>query len=426
MCHLSTLSPSPHATVDAMSTWGIGDQHDSDEVQTLKEQLRNKGVYVAFWADYASTCIYSDAQFATLSSQLLKREDELKGLKDTLDDAVSKVCRLFNVFSVYLMGRCEQLRREADRTLTLEANIKQRTQELQNERTTRQNMETALTSTQQKLKTAEQRSNELEGMLDSLSQGIQSTTSQKSSLEAENSSLKSKVKVLQAELAAKEQVEQATLRHGRSAIPGPRGRPRSSSVNNFRVTALERESSDLQNRLTQQAAELRDTKTQATCLHETLIQRENEMVAMERRLRKELNEMREELDDRQEELRMLQGSGSADTAAREAELLERLDEEERRVAMLEAELRRSCGTSSKREVTMLQSEVQRTLDLLQDERAKTADAQARLVELVADKEAALDERDHASEEVRQMQERLRIASDRMRYVLASVDAFTAF
>ena len=307
----------------------------------------------------------------------------------------------------------------------MEATIKQRTQELQNERTTRQNVEAAHAATQQKLKTAEQRSSELEGMLDSLSQGMQSTTSQKGSLESENNSLKSKVKALQAELAAKEQVEQAALRHGRSAIPGPRGRPRSSSVNNFRVTALERESSDLQNRLTQQTTELRDAKAQATRLQETLIQRENEMVAMERRLRRELDEVREELEERQEELRMLQGSGSVDTAAREAELLERLDEEERRVAMLETELKRSSGSSSKREVAMLQSEVQRTLDLLQDERAKALEAEARLVDLVADKEAALDERDQASEELRQMQESLQTASNRMRYANTSMFVYQA-
>lgn len=328
---------------------------------------------------------------------------------------MTKARNAFDVLLMYLIP-CEQLRQEADRALKLEATLKHRTQELQNERTTRQNVETALASTQHKLKAAEQTSNELEGTLDSLSRGIQSTTSQKGSLEAENTSLKSKVRSLQAELAAKEQVEQAALRHGRSAIPGPRGRPRSSSVNNFRVTALERESSDLQNRLTQQTTELRDAKAQATRLQETLIQRENEMVAMERRLRREISEVREELEERQEELRMLQGSGSADTAAREAELLERLDDEERRVAMLEAELKRSCGPSSKREVAMLQSEVQRTLDLLQDEREKAAEAEARLLELVADKEAALDERDQASEEARQMQERLRVASDRIRYV----------
>ena len=339
----------------------------------------------------------------------------MRDLKNTLDDTVTKVCNSSNVFTTSLIHSV-QLRQEADRALKLEAAIKQRTQELQNERTTRQNVEAALASTQRNLKTAEQRSSELEGTLDSLSRGIQSTTSQKGSLEAENTSLKSKVRTLQAELATKEQVEQAALRHSRSAIPGPRGRPRSSSVNNFRVTALERESSDLQNRLNQQMTELRDAKAQAARLQETLVQRENEMIAMERRLRKEIKEVQEELEEKQEELCTLQGSGSADTAAREAELLERLDEEERRVAMLEAELKRSCGSSSKREVAMLQSEVQRTLDLLQDERDKAAKAEARLVELVADKEAALDERDQASEEVRQVQERLHATSVRMRYV----------
>ncbi|KZT72868.1 hypothetical protein DAEQUDRAFT_550302 [Daedalea quercina L-15889] len=362
-----------------MSTWGIGDQHDSDEVQALKEQLRNK-----------------DAQFATLHGQLLKREDELKDLKDSFDDVVTK------------------LRREADRALQMEATIKQRNQELQNERTTRQNVDAALATTQQKLKAAEQTSRELEATLDSLSKGMQSTTTQKGSLEADNASLKAKVRTLQAELAVKEQAEQSTLCQSRSAATGTRGRPRSSSVNNFRVTALEREATDLQSRLAKQATELRETKSQATRLQETLVQRENEIIAVERQLHRELDAMRNELEERQEELRILQGSGSTDAAAREAELLERLEDEEQRVAMLEAELKRSSGASNKRELMMLQSEVQRTLDLLQDEKKKVAAAETRFVELVADKEAALDERDQASEEVRRTQEQLRVVSDRVR------------
>ena len=95
------------------------------------------------------TCL--DAQFATLHSQLLKREDELRDLKDTLDDTVTKVRNPFDMFLVFLIPY-EQLRQEADRALKLEATLKQRTHELQNERTTRQNVEVALASTQRKLK----------------------------------------------------------------------------------------------------------------------------------------------------------------------------------------------------------------------------------------------------------------------------------
>ncbi|KAH9837236.1 uncharacterized protein C8Q71DRAFT_822313 [Rhodofomes roseus] len=361
-----------------MSTWGIGDDHDSDEVQALKEQLRNK-----------------DAQYATLHSQLLKGEDERHDLRDSFDDVVTK------------------LRREADRALQLDATITQRNQELQNERITRQNADAALAATQQKLKAAEQTSHELQGTLDSLSRGIQSTSSQKGALETENFTLKAKVRSLQAELAAKDHAAETSLRQSRNATTGQRGRPRSSSANNFRVTALERDSADLHSRLAQQSTQLREAKSQAARLQESLVQKENEMMAMQKQLRRELDEARSSLEDRQEELRMIQGSGGADAAAREASLLERLEDEERRAAMLEAELKRSSGTQNKRELAMLQGEVQRTLDLLEAEKRKVQGAEARLVELVADKESALDERDGACQQAQQMQGCIREMSIRI-------------
>lgn len=47
--------------------------------------------------------MYPDAQFATLSSQLLKREDDLKELKDILGDTVFKVRIFIKMFSTYLI-----------------------------------------------------------------------------------------------------------------------------------------------------------------------------------------------------------------------------------------------------------------------------------------------------------------------------------
>lgn len=74
-----------------MSTWGIGDNHDSEEVRTLKEQLRTKGGSYMFYWIVNLTYICQGAQHATLHGEFCKREAELKEVKTSLDEALLKV-----------------------------------------------------------------------------------------------------------------------------------------------------------------------------------------------------------------------------------------------------------------------------------------------------------------------------------------------
>ncbi|KAI0931538.1 hypothetical protein AcW1_001086 [Taiwanofungus camphoratus] len=347
-----------------MSTWGIGDKHDSDEVQALKEQLRTK-----------------DAQYITLNSQLHKQEEEFKDFKLAFNDLHDK------------------LRREADRALELEAILTKRSEELQNERLTRQNTENALAIARQKIQSSEQTARELHATLDMLSASADTSSADKIKLGRDNEALHAHVRELQLQLEAMQQKEQALVRCGQSAgAASSKGRKRSSSVSTFRATALEHEAADLRTRFAQQESEFHAVSDRLSRTQNILVQVENEKNAMERRLYRQLDELRATLEEREEDLKALNGTaGMEDAATREKDLLERLEDEEKRVTALESELARIVG-GHKKDMHLMKEELDRTLATMEAEKRKVEDSDARLEELVKEKEEALDERDEQRRE----------------------------
>ncbi|KAI1793127.1 hypothetical protein LXA43DRAFT_1180530 [Ganoderma leucocontextum] len=363
-----------------MSTWGVGDDHDSDEVCTLKEQIRVK-----------------DAATATLHGQVLKREAELKEVKDSMNEVLIK------------------LRKDADRVVQLEADIKRRNEDLSNERITRANAEAALTTAERRLKESEQTALELQSTLDTLSCQANSTSLGRSKLEQDNAALQTRVRALERELQNKSQAEKAALSrsHGPS---GSRSRRQSPTDDSFRIPALEKEAAELRTASTQQASELQRTTEQLTRARDQLVQVQNEKIATERQLERQLNAARAALEEREEDLRLLQDTrGGEDVAVREAGLLERLEMEEQRVAALEDQLARSAG-SRKQDTAMLRDELDRTTQMLDDANAKLAAAESRLTQLFRDREAAHRDRDRLQRERDQLSENMRDAGARISYL----------
>ncbi|OCH89537.1 hypothetical protein OBBRIDRAFT_778313 [Obba rivulosa] len=359
-----------------MATWGIGDDHDSLEVQLLKDQLRTQ-----------------EARYATLNSQYFKKDEEIFEFKSSLNDALTK------------------LRHEADRVLELEATTKQLTEDLQNERLTRSNIETALNTAQQKIKDMEQSARELQSTLDSAASHANTSYADKDRLQRENAALQARVRELQMEADARQRHEQALLSQSQSSkLNKSRSRRRSSSVSSFRVSALEQEASELRAVNSQQAAELTSVKDRLAQTHNALIRMENEKIAVEKTLRKEIAYVQAALEEKEDECRALcEARGGEDTAEREQRLLERLEEEEERVAALEKELSRNTG-GQRRDVEMLKGELQRTQELLSEERKNVQEGETRMIELVAEKEEALDERDRAQAESSNLREQLVIVN----------------
>ncbi len=161
-------------------------------------------------------------------------------------------------------------------------------------------------------------------------------------------------------------------------------------------------------------SELERTTEQLTRTRDELVKVQNEKTASERRLQKQLAETQATLEDREEDLRLLKDvQGGEDAVARESELLERLEQEEQRVAALETELSRSVG-SRKRDLVMLQDELDRATRLLEDATEKAAVAEDKLASFAREREAALRERQYLQQEHDRLSEHIQVAEARIK------------
>lgn len=299
--------------------------------------------------------------------------------------------------------------------MQLEADIKRRNEDLSNERITRANAEAALTAAERRLKESEHTALELQSTLDTMSYQANSTLLGRSKLEQDNAALQTRVRALEQELQNKSQAEKVALSrsHGPS---GSKSRRQSPADESFRIPGLEKEVAELRAISTQQASELQRTTEQLTCARDQLVQVQNEKIATERQLGRQLDAARAALEEREEDLRLMQDArGEEDAAAREAGLLERLEIEEQRAAALEDQLARSAG-SRKQDTAMLRDELDRTTQLLDEANGKLAGVESRLNQLSRDREAAYRDRDRLQRERDQLSENMREATTRIRYV----------
>ena len=100
---------------------------------------------------------------------------------------------------------------------------------------------------------------------------------------------------------------------------------------------------------------------------------------------------------------------------REASLLERLEDEEKRVAALEHQLLRAAA-SHKQDAAMLTEELKRTQYILAEEKRKADELESRMIEITSEKEQALDERDEAQTEALEFEQRMKTANSQIRSV----------
>ena len=237
-----------------------------------------------------------------------------------------------------------QLAKDADRVVQLETELKRRSEDLVNERVNRANAEAALTAADERLKESQQEASSLQATIDILSSRADSTLAGQSKLQQDNASLSSRVRALESELQNRAKAEEVALRQSQPSSAKHRRQP---SDTGFRTAALEKEVAELRTKSTQQASELDRISQNLTRARNDLVRVQNEKTASERRLQKQLEEAQAALEDQEEDLRLARDvRGGADAAAREAELLERLEEEEKRVATLENELQGHQGAGN--------------------------------------------------------------------------------
>ncbi|KAI6047875.1 hypothetical protein EDC04DRAFT_31313 [Pisolithus marmoratus] len=257
--------------------------------------------------------ISSQVKNAGLRALLMRREAELNEIKTSLNETLYK------------------LSKEADRALRLEGALADRDTELKKERISRENVEHTLIATQEKFKAQERTTKELEATMDTLSQHSQSTNAERRALESEKLALQSRVRELQMLF------QQYEAQAASSRLPKRAGRRRSSSLTSHRFPNLEQELNDCKVQLAVKEKELCTQREKLARTQDDLVKAENMRISAEKASEQRVSELVATLEAKEVEFEALKRGGTdGDAREREAALLQRIDEDEAKIAALES------------------------------------------------------------------------------------------
>ena len=219
-----------------------------------------------------------------------------------------------------------QLLLEADRAQSLNEELRECRERLDKERVMRQNADLTVRSAEEKGKQEEVAQRELQQALESISSRETASNAVISNLRSEKAALERRNRELEVNL---QQVVSA-------ATPKRKGRARSSSLSDIRITTLERDLRDSRASVLDLQAELGKTQEKLRRNEEDLFRVENERTVLERRMADETKNMEERLANKDEEIMRLSGGEDLGLAQeREEELIQRVEEEEAKVQALE-------------------------------------------------------------------------------------------
>lgn len=297
--------------------------------------------------------------------------------------------------------------------MSLEDALKKRTDELQREKVTRENIENALRSADNEKKDQASSVREAQTLIDKLASESNNSRQQYEKLLSDKSKLESMVRELQGELR----------RHEIAPPPPPKtpSRPRASSLTNInRVATLERDVEEIRIAASASRVELDATKEKLTRIQGELVRVENEKAVLEKRLRDNNQKLKDALDDKDDMQRELDFYRTQNASAeREQELLERLEEEEKKVTLLEKQLEQSSKSSD------LKRTLERLKAQLNNEISRRESAETREIELVQQKEEALNELDELKGDMQEMKSELE-AKDSLVKHLKQSEAYENF
>ncbi|KDQ31155.1 hypothetical protein PLEOSDRAFT_1082323 [Pleurotus ostreatus PC15] len=330
-----------------MSLWKLGAQDVTEEAQAIKDHISSK------------------AQ----ETKLMRQAAQLDEIQTALNEALHK------------------LSQETERAIRFETNFLQTSEDLRREKLATQNMERTLVSTQEKMKSKELEARELESIIQTLSHKSDTTTTQRTKLEKEKAMLEARVRELE---SSNRELSQAPP----TTTPGRIPRRRSSSVSSARIPGLEQELQSLRAEASTKDRELESAVQKLARAQEALVKCENEKMAVEKRASKEIADIRGELEEKDEEIRYMQEQMGDES--REAQLMARIEEDEAKIAAMEQSLR----SASNKDVEILRLkrvEVQFFITC--------REMTAKHLELVAEKDSALNDLEAARAQVQQLSSR---------------------
>jgi myosin protein heavy chain len=256
-----------------------------------------------------------------------------------------------------------------------------------------QNLQAALTAAHGKVKDNSLETRNLQATLEKISHTSDEHKARGDRLEREKSMLDARVKELETQL-------RQTPKHLPTTTPNRReiSRPRSSSLSNFRLSTLEQDLIEARTSLATKDTELRTLHQKLSQVENDLITVDNEKSAMEKKFKAEVGELQAILEEKEEELcylKELQGD-----TGREEDLLRRIDEDDAKIEALEMMLR---GTEDSKQ---LKEKLQRVEGQVCRERKHIAELEDRQIQLVREKEEALDELEEARRNIDGLKQKL--------------------
>lgn len=338
-----------------MSHWNIGADDVSEEIQTYCNKLASK-----------------DSHIAAQQTQLLKQTEELDEIRASLHSALFK------------------LSTETDRALRLEADLSRCNDDLRNEKLASQNVASSLLAANEQIKAKELENKELLSNLEHISRQFDGHVIRTTKIEKEKNTLEARIKELEASLRELSSTPVSPARQ-RSLHRG-----RSSSLSNLKIYTLEIELADVKVALAAKEGEVRVLSQK---VGNEAMKAENEKIAMERAVQKQLDKMQVLLEER-EELAFLRGGPSG--GSEREDLLRRIDEDGPKIGALELLL------GDAEDAKVLAEKLKTAEHRLQGEIQKAFECTSRQVQLVQEKEEALDELEETRERVAFLEQTVRV------------------
>ena len=285
-----------------------------------------------------------------------------------------------------------QLHMEADRALRLDEELRECKEILDREKVMRQNADQTIRSAAEKEKQEEVARRELQQALESISSRDTASSAIISNLRNEKVALERRMRELEANM---QQVITA-------ATPKRKGRARSSSFSDVRITALERDLGESHASVKELRAELGKAQEKLRRTEDDLCRVENDKTVLERRTSDDIKNMRVIIASKDEEIMRLSGGVDAGLAQeREEELIRRVEEEEAKVLAMERLL------SETRDLKAMESALQKAEKRLAAEMSKVKGLEEKNVGLNRDVKRAR----HELEETRSQVHALKTALD---------------
>ncbi|TFK77432.1 hypothetical protein BDN72DRAFT_754829 [Pluteus cervinus] len=322
-----------------MSTWNIGMNDVTEEMQAMKDKLSSK-----------------EGRIAAQEAQISRQAAELDELRQNMNDTLHK------------------LSREADRVIVLEQTVAQHTQELRNERLASQNINAALSAAHEKFKQQTAEYKQLEGTLQTVSYTSNGHNLRSTQLEQEKRALEARIRELESILQRQAQSLSSTPRQL------PATRPRSSSLSRLQISSLERELKDTRVQLAQRDDELRSNKQRLSHLQNDLLKTENEKLFLEKRSATRIADLENLLAERAGEVQDLENDRLGNE--REEELLRRIEEDDAKIAALEKLVGDTYSSGQ------LQDKLKRVERRLKEEAERVKQLNAERLKLQQEKEGA--------------------------------------